>query len=207
MTIKHHIYAVKNLDAAGNPTDDYPFTDEFIGHMLRVARSTVLENKMSKYHPISHDNYQVIKMELVDGGPTDCSDLTCLKITKDRLPSLIRSRRGDSMRVTDLDGNELIRTSLLRSKSSAYSQTAKAVKWYPTNNRIVVVNNKLLDYILVHGLFNDPINQCGDDGCEEDFAIDADLVDPVYKITLTYLAKSRQDGEDTTNDSKNEKFS
>lgn len=209
MDIKHHIYAVKNLDTAGNPTDDYPFTDEFIGHMLYVARATLLENKLSKYHPISQANYQTLKMELTDGGPTGCSDLNCLRVTKDVVPTIIRSRRGDSIRITDLDGNEIIRTSLLRYKAGhGTSLTAKAVKWYFINGKIIIINNVLLDHILVHALFEESPSTCDstDHDCVKNFPIDADLVDPLYKITLDYLAKSQKNGEDTTNDASSKRY-
>lgn len=203
MNINYHIYAVKNLNTGGNPADEYPFTDDFIGHMLTVARAAVLENKLSKYHPISEANYQTIKMELTDGGETKCDDGICNRITINKVPSLIQSRRNSSIRVTDLEGNTLIKTSLLRNKTSAYSlyPNKDQVKWYFSGGKIIVVGAKLLDCILVHGLFEDVIETCeGVSGeCVKDFPIDSDLVDPIYKITLDYLNRALQTGEDTTN--------
>lgn len=206
MNILSHIYAIKELDTNGQVNDDYPFSNDFIAHMLRVARSAVLENKLSKYHPVSHHNYESVKMELINGGPTGCSDLTCHKITKEKVPSIIRSRRGDAINVTDLDGNSIARTTMMRYKT--WAKADNKPKWYIVGGKIVIVNNNLLDWILVHGLFEDAPTSCDvvTGQCNDDFPIDADLVDPIYKITLDYLSKARNNGQDTANDANSERL-
>jgi len=80
------------------------------------------------------------------------------------------------------------------------------------NNYIYVVNNKFLTKIILNGLFNDPeqiheLNCPGTDtGCPEfllqEFPIDSDLVDNMYKLTLDMLLLSYRQPIDTENNSK-----
>lgn len=80
------------------------------------------------------------------------------------------------------------------------------------NNYIYVVNNKFLTKIILNGLFNDPeqiheLNCPGTDtDCPEfllqEFPIDSDLIDNMYKLTLDMLLLSYRQPIDTENNSK-----
>lgn len=203
MTINDHIYAVKYIATGGVLSDDFPYPDALIKHMISVARSAILEQKMSKYFPVSLNNYQTIKMELENVDPVTCEGNYCGKSTKDAIPAFIVSRRGTGIRVTDADGNPILQTNIQRQ----YLQESLKIKkktptWHFVNGKIVVANAPLLNFIYVTGLFDEPSSLCGDgdDSCDTEYPMDMDITDAVYKYVVDILFKSYAQGRDTSND-------
>lgn len=80
------------------------------------------------------------------------------------------------------------------------------------DNHLYVLNNKHLTKILLNALFDDPneIHQLNcptsDTACtefmSEEFPVDSDLIDPMYRLTLEFLLQSRGLPIDTENNAK-----
>jgi hypothetical protein len=201
----------------GPSSDDFSFDNRLIAHYLQIVRSTLLERKIDKYHFISEQSYQDLCLTLeesnfhncCDGPDTDCKILRSTLV----LPKFLNSRWGAHIKVMDLEGNVIPELSMTQNKFSKYaSSKAKNIGWFIHNNYMYVLNNKVLSRILANGLYNDPqqvalINcQSSAGNCpelfDEEFPMDSDLVDSMYKMVLEYLMKSRMYPKDLENDAK-----
>lgn len=112
----------------------------------------------------------------------------------------------------DLSGNVIPEFKITQNKYSAYSLTPTSTGWFMHNNKIYLVNNKVIEKVLLNALFDNPeaihsIN-CPASGTNcpeyfaEEFPIDADLVDPMYRMTLELLSKSYSFPNDIENNAK-----
>ncbi len=208
MTLQHHIYAIKNIIANGPSSDDSPFSERLVAHFLQITRAFLLERKADKYRYISDQTFQSVCMDLELGSFHNCCDVPELdcKVLKSviKLPRLLNSKWGNFLKVMDLSGNIIPEFNITNDKYSQYGLVKspnKTLGWFMHDGHIYILNNKVLEKVLVNGLFTNPsevaeINcatgtatNCNDFG-SEDFPIDPDLVDAMYKATLDYLLRS-----------------
>lgn len=207
MTLNQHIYAVKNIIANGASSDDSPFSERLVAHFLQITRAFLLERKADKYRYISDQSFQSVCLDLELGSFHNCCDIPELecKVLKStiKLPKLLNSKWGNFLKVMDLSGNIISEFNLTNNKFAQYGvlvPTGGNLGWFLHDGYLYVINNKVLEKILVNGLFTDStavaeINcsngttECLDYGSEE-FPIDPDLIDAMYKATLEYLIQS-----------------
>lgn len=205
MKLIEHIYAIKNVLAHGPASDDFSFSDRLISHYLQVARARLIEQKIDKYYYISEQSYQDLCVDLTLSSFHDCCDIPDLdecKVMKSiaEVPKFLNSRWGNHLKVTDLVGNVIPELSITQNKYAKYALSKPGTGWFMHNNKIYIVNNKVLKKILLNGLFDDPESihnlncpNITDGNCpsyfDADFPIDPDLIDPMYRITLELLGK------------------
>lgn len=217
MKVINHIYAIKNLLAHGAASDDFSFSDRLILHFLQVSRSKLLEQKIDKYYYVSEQSYQSLCVELAKSSFHNCCeapDAGCqvLKSTIE-IPKFLNSRYGNHLKVMDLTGRVIPELNMTQVRFSEYALVPPETGWFMHSNRIYVINNTSLVMVLLNALFNDPeqisLLNCPIDGdtCpeyfEEEFPIDSDLVDAMYRMTMELLLQSYRLPNDSENNTKN----
>lgn len=216
MTLLEHVYAVKTVLAHGPAPAEFSFSDRLIAHYLEVARAKLVERKIDKYHFISEQTYQDWCVDLALSNFHDCCtgpslDCKVLRSTI-QVPKFLNSRWGNFLKVMDLSGRVLPEIRPTQNRLSQYAIVPLQEGWFMHNNYIFVVNSKVLEKILVNGLFNSPQeihdlncpsnnNNCPD-FMDEVFPIDSDLVDDMYKITIENLMRSLSIPQDVENNRK-----
>lgn len=220
MTVKEHVYAIKNLLAHGKISDDFSYSDRLIYHFLQVARGRLIEQKADKYRFISEQSFQNLCIDLELSSFHDCCgvdytfDCLILKSTT-IVPKFLNSRWGNFIKVMMLDGEVLPEINITNNKYSSYSITQADIRpgYFFHNNRLYVVNDKHLRKILLNGLFDNPVevslincsteqDQSTCDYMSSSFPIDPDLVDPMYRLCLELLLKSLQLPQDIESNAK-----
>ena len=206
MTTREHVYAIKNIIAGGPAPDDFKFSNRLIAHFLQVTRALLIVQKANKYVPISQQSYQSWCVDLEKGSYHNCCDTpssTCqlLKSTVE-IPKFLNTRFGDLGKVTDLNGVPISKTSPTLQRFSKYSITNKDPKvgYFIHDNYLYIVANSSLKKVLFNNVFLDPSTietmncPAGDGLCptplDAEFPIDADLLAPLYELTLKYLGAS-----------------
>jgi len=216
MTLLDHVYAVKNIVSHGPASKDFSYSDRLIAHFLQVARGKLTLEKINKYSFISNQSYQDLCIDLEKSSYHNCcgteTDCYVLKSTK-VIPKFLTSRWGNFIKVTDLTGLVLSEISLTQTHYSEYALTPQKVGWFMHNNYLYVVNSNLLSKILINALFDDPqavaqLNcPTSTDVCDvfaQEFPVDADIVDAMYKITIEYLMTSQKIPKDDENNANDE---
>lgn len=220
MKLLEHIYAVKNLINNGIASDDSRYSNPLIAHLLKITRSKLIEMKADKYYFISDQSFQSLCVNLELGTFHNCCEApeigTECYILKSviAIPKILNTRWGDFMKVTTLDGHTLSKTSITANSLAKYTLTNKTPKpgWFIHDGRLYLLNNKKLETVLLNGLFSDPkeisdINcSVGQGDCppiyDEQFPLDSDLIDPMYKMTIEYLMKGYTIAEDNESNAK-----
>lgn len=206
MKLIEHIYAIKNLTNRGVASDDSRFNNSLLAHLLKINRANLIEKKADKYHFISEQSFQSLCVPLTKGQYHNCCDnidTECyfMKSTI-KLPKILNTRWGDFIKVTTLTGEVISKTSITLNSLAKYSITNSKPKtgWFIIDGYLGILNNTFLETALVNTLFSDPteienlncVNTNSD--CsnlyEEEFPIDSDLIDPLYKMTIDYLMKA-----------------
>lgn len=219
MQLLMHIYAVKNLMNKGVASDDSRYSNALIAHILKIIRATLIERKADKYYYISEQSFQSLCMPLELGKFDNCcidfedEDCFILKSVY-KIPKTLNTRWGDFIKITDLVGNVVSKTSVTANKFAKYSLTNSPQKigWFIHDQHLYIINNKKLELILINALFSDPTEienlncKANDLDCpsiyEEEFPIDSDLIDPLYKMTIEYLQNAIRIPEDNENNSR-----
>lgn len=220
MKLLEHIYAVKNLINRGIASDDARFTNALIAHLLKITRSKLIEMKADKYYFISDQSFQSLCVNLELGTFHNCCvapevDKECYVLKSTIIiPKVLNTRWGDFLKVTTLDGRTLSKTSVTANLLAKYSVTNKVPKpgWFIHDGHLYLLNNKKLEIVLLNGLFADP-KEISDLNCaeanadcpgiyEEEFPLDSDLLDAMYKMVLEYLRNGYALPEDNENNAK-----
>lgn len=213
-----HIYTIKNIVSRGPVSDDFNYSDRFIGHLLKVTRNRLIKQKMDKYNSISPYVYQDLCVTLERGQYSDCPNLptTSCYILKsvDDVPEVLQARWGYAGEVTYVDGRKLSHTNLTSNEYKRYSLLNNVNnlkdKWFIHNKKLFVLsNNGYLMKVLLSGVFEDPeevfdmnLEGCPTAGMPKDFTIDPELVDPMYEMVLKSMGISHQFVRDDENNAK-----
>lgn len=223
-TLKEHVYAIQNVINKGPQSDDNRFSNRLIAHYLKNSRALLLKRKLDKMVTLSELSYQTLCVPLEATTYHDCScivdefDCKVLKSTC-TLPKDIVGRNKSSIVVRNVLGQKIDSTNISRNDLAAYSISNKAtsVGWLIEDGKLVVLNTDLtLPHVLLTAVWEDPEkldNYCGcssDDelspcynSLDQEFPIDADLVMPMYELTLKFMQITQSYPEDNLNNAKN----
>ena len=214
----HHVYFIQNIINKGVPSDDSRFSNRLISHALKQARSRLVKIKLDKQDYISEANYQklCIPLELHTYHNchciTDNQDCQILR-SKNVIPKYMVAKWGPAIQPMSLAGVKLSQVSITSNNLDQYSLTAQNKSGYFIDeNYLYILNNIKLRAVLIKGIWEDPEEVLGYneqtctelDNCEDildqDFPIDAELVYPMYQLTMQLLGLSFNMPEDTRND-------
>lgn len=216
MKLISHVYALRNILSRGPVSDDHRLSDRLIAHFLQVARARLIEQKIDKYHFISEQSYQDWCVDLELSSFHSCCEapeLDC-KVLKSTIavPKFLNSRWGNHLKVMDLEGRVLPEIKLTQTRFALYALSRQPIGWFMHNNHLYIVNSKALTKVILNGLYNDPEEihnyNCPGTGSncpefmQEEFPIDSDLVDSMYKVALDLLLLATKQPIDTENNFK-----
>jgi hypothetical protein len=221
MTINEHIAHIQTLFNSGLASDDKKLSDMHIYHLLKLVRSRLLYEKQNKMYKISDFSFQYIPcLKLEEGFLNDCPCVPqdCPVLVSKPLPKPLNWRNGYMLKVTTLDGVTIPEMSLAKYKYQKYRKTQLSkYGWFIHDGRLIVVGDLRLCLVSIKGLFEDPtelegISICDSEGNEtpakcydvttDEFPIDTELVDTMYKLVTDQLGLAYQLPQDNENNAK-----
>lgn len=207
--------------------DDSKITDEYIAHLIGIARDTVLKNELNSYQNIlSPMIMQSFCMELEMASAYDCgieSHCETMLRTVKPLPTPIKTAIGAAITSVKAAG-KLAKPIRIISKEQAYyvldTKYNKSLYCFiDTDLRLYFVSkNKMhtfMDCIYVTGVFSDPFElkdyggTCSCDGpskecfneLEMDYPVTGDHVYGITNMVFEILGRKLEIPEDKVNDS------
>lgn len=220
------IYTVKNLPRGGNgDSRSNPYTDRQLAFIINYHRAVLIKQYKDKSKYISQNHTQTLgSVEVIQASKNECCDIDC------DLGDIVYRTKNPIPRVIDTNGWNLItyvgtidgltnwqRTTYNKLSLDKYSKyTGKRPKWYELNNYLYIANppSKLLKYINIQGVFEDPLaannfKECGCDGedCFKGYEFDypmnsSDIPIIIKLIASSELAMSGMLPKDEKNDSR-----
>jgi len=208
MKLLEIIYFLKEMLAAGPVSKDFDITDRQLYYLLKVLRSTLIEQKSNKFKHISDQSYQSIDcLELKISQIPDCPCITLdclyLKSVID-LPLIVSSRNNLLLNVSTMYGKKInhIRSldELEYRKDRRY--TKESYGYLLHNNKLVIVDPKnMLEKVSIKAVFYDPVEIANVSGCgingnspcydplNSNFPIDSDLIKYIHDMTYEEILK------------------
>lgn len=216
-TIGGHIDYIREI--LRQTSDDTNYPDELIYKALIEARSAILYRSLAKHKFVSEFNYQTFCLPLELSNYNDCNcvpedDCKVLKSTTE-IPRPMRNQIGVLMQITDsIRGVTYNNKRPYVAKLDQYKNTNKDKPYYDIiNSKLVLFRHPdkyCLKYVLVTGIFEDPLEIsnslfCMDDmPCydpqKDDFPIEGHLVMPMYELVFKQFGVSFGMVEDDSND-------
>jgi len=219
-TIATHVSLIRSL--ISEHSDGSKYSDQFLFELFKNASKRLQYQKARRYEYLSDWNRtrHCLKLEKAKSHNCDCVEVGCdvLK-TVYELPKPMTARGGDLIKVFDLNGRRIDQVTPQEqinnlNDPSRIKQTRTAFSI--VNKRVVIWNNLTLPAIEVEEIAEDEtewagIHLCdpdtGEDTTEtcfdvqkDDYPIDAELVEPSYRMVLELLNIPLQLQEDKTND-------
>lgn len=222
-TLKEHVYAIQNIINHGPQSDDNRFSNRLIAHFLKSARSVLIKRKLEKMVALSDLTYQTICVPLVPSTYHDCNciadtfDCQVLKSTCP-IPKDIVSRNQSSIVTRNVLGQKIDSINISRNDLAKFSYSNRTPKtgWLIENGHLLLLNTDLtLPMVLLTAVWEDPeavTNYCGCvdqeitpcyNALTQAFPMDADLVMPMYEMTLQLMGVAQKYPEDNLNNTKN----
>lgn len=218
ITLGKLVKDIQRIASSGPVPDDTRIPDRQVELWIAEVRSKLISQAIQKNKDINDTWIQTINcLELEQIDKSECCDIQteCLILRSvEKLPSTVEGIDSNLiLSVTGLDGTHITQTNRWRQRYKKYSRfTWKNKGWYLKDNYIYIINDDLLTYVNVHGIFEDPrdlasFHSCTGDPC---FSLDSDY--PVsYKmatditdiIVQTKIRPLLSIPQDTTNDSAN----
>lgn len=210
---------VRNIATSGKENYSFRIEDAQIAYFIHQARSKFIAEAITKRENITDVWVQSIDcMELIQVDKSDCCIVPtgCYILrTKNKIPNTIENFSDNSiLRVTTPNGEIIAKSNPFKNKYNQYNRFTKSKGfWYLQNEYLYIINEQLLTYISVFGLFEDPeeLSQylsCSGEPC---YTWDSD-----YPVTLkmanditNYIIRSKvlplmQFPQDTTNNNSND---
>lgn len=114
----------------------------------------------------------------------------------------------------DLSGYVIPELNMTQNRHSKYALAKPGTGWFMHNNHLYLLNATKIVKVLLNALYDNPediytINcpgghgaNCCADYFSEEFPIDSDLVDPMYRLTIELLMQGMRMPIDTENNAK-----
>ncbi len=222
MTIGQHISNLRGLINVYGRTKE-SFTDQALYEFLKTARAKVLENLARDFRHISEWNYSTICFKLIKTKAHNCNcipdylEQDCLVLKSEiTIPQAIRGRNKSLINFFTVGGEKIalyteqewmiFKNDDIRSRELAGSIV---------DGKLIIWNNKKLKVAKLTLLAADPavfgdIPVCNNEGeyvtneCynvyDQDFYLDEELKDAVYRLSLDLMKITLQIPQDQTND-------
>ena len=219
LTANQLIYNLIELASSGSNPNEFRISEENVLFWINEVGGMLKAQEIAKKHDISDSWIQTLGcVELEQKDISDCClvPIGCygLKSIK-QLPSAIEV---DAilyyLSVTGLDGTTISKLNRYSQKYKKYSKyTGKNKGWFIKDNYLYIINDKVLKYVTVTGLFEDPSElsnfvDCSGESCwtmDSPYPISQKLVAQMNDIILkTKIIPFMQFKPDNTNDSSNQ---
>jgi hypothetical protein len=216
-TLNEIVDTILNLYNGGRISQSYRPTRLQVKYIVKYIRATLLRRDLDKDNLNPNTFFwQYLgcqELELVDEAECCGIELGCKILrTKDKLPTPIRGKMGDFLKIYTIDRKTQIpikRPEEIDSYISGNQFTGKTIVATIVNGRAYFYNTKTLAAVTPAGLFEDPTvaaNYVNCDGVacysdDDEFPIPADMIQQLIQMILTGEMKIlATTPEDTTTD-------
>lgn len=213
MTVREHVYAIKNLFNNGTASDDARLTNRLILHFLNIARLRLIKDKLDQTYYVSEQSYQDLCLDLEPSSFHACCSIDydycpILRSTV-TLPKFLDSKWGNQLKALDLSGRLIPNITLTQVRYQQYGLVPQQVGYFIHNNYLYVVNTTSLVKVIINGLFDNPeeihLINCPNteetpcDYLTEEFPIESDLIERMYRLVIELLTVFFSTAQDLTN--------
>jgi len=217
-TLAKLIKDVQLIAASGPVPDDFRMSDRLVENWITQIRSTLIAQGLEKRKDISDVWIQTIGcLELETVDEAECCDIeigcTLLKSVR-QIPTTIETKDSNLIiGVTGLDNTHITQTNRFKRRYKKYSRYTGSNKgWYLKDNYIYVINDNILKYVNVHGIFDDPrelasFKNCSGETCfsfDSNYPVSTKMADSIVNIIIQTKVKPFMTfPQDLSNDSEN----
>jgi hypothetical protein len=217
-TFSKMIYDVMNLVYGGDIPDDASLKERLVGYYIEEYRALLIRQELASRNKLPESFVQhlnCLSLESVDKSeccevPVGCYVMRSVL----KIPKFINTGGKDYIvAVQSIDGEQTFtETSFFRNKWNVFNKyTAKQSRYYIKNQRLYITNNKVIDKIMISGIFESPselegVNACRDGLCftnASEYPITADMATKVTDMILKYrISMLKNVPKDLVNDSR-----
>lgn len=218
-TKRQHVYAIQNILSQGPRSDDSSFSNRLVEHFLNISRGLLIKRRMDSKHVLSDSNYMTYCDTLIPSKFFDCScishEFNCNILRSTRpVPEYISSQDGISIEVRNpLSGDLIDYASLSSARLSKHSLTASDTPtWFIHNRHLYIMKTLNLDTVTIRLIPENPDALRNYQSCDssvvcydpdnDDYPIDTDLIQPMYKMTLEMLGAALNSPQDNENNAR-----
>lgn len=172
ITANHLISDIRGIASSGGNPNEFKITDRQILYWVEQTRSLLISQSLAKKDDINDSWIQYIdcvELEQVDASTCCLVDSDCYVLrSKQRIPSTIDTWKDNwIVSVTTVDGNMIPKSNPFKSKYQKYNKyTSSDRGWYLKDDYLYVINDQLLTYVSVAGLFEFPSDLASFTTCE-----------------------------------------
>ncbi|TXG80648.1 MAG: hypothetical protein E6R13_07760 [Spirochaetes bacterium] len=172
ITANHLISDIRGIASSGGNPNEFKITDRQILYWVEQTRSLLISQSLAKKDDINDSWIQYIdcvELEQVDASTCCLVDTDCYVLrSKERIPSTIDTWKDNwIVSVTTIDGNMIPKSNPFKSKYQKYNKYTHSDRgWYLKDDYLYVINDQLLTYVSVAGLFEFPSDLANFTSCE-----------------------------------------
>lgn len=207
------------IEASSGPvSDDFRIPDRLVEEWINQVRAELIYQSLEKRKDINEVWVQTINcLELEPVDEAECCDIeigcTILKSIR-RLPNTIECKSSNMIiGVTGLDNTPITETNRFKRRYKRFNRyTGRNKGWFLKDNYLYVINDKILQFVNVHGIFDDPrelatFKNCSGQSCfsfDSNYPISSKMARTIVDIIIQTKVKQLMSfPQDLTNDSEN----
>lgn len=217
-TLNELVYDIKNPGFGGFQSDDIQVSDRQVAYWVNDARDLLIGQLLSSGKSIPEtivQHLECVQLECLD--PAECCDITSTKKvlrSTQKLPRTIqRNNRNTILSVTSPDKSKSFsQTNYFRRRTNSYNKyTSDEPRWFIKNDYLYIVNELILEYVSVSGIYEDPtevilFTNCDGEPCftwDSDYPITQRMARTITTMVLQErLGVTQQAPNDQNNDAR-----
>ena len=188
ITANHLIYDIVEIASSGGNPNEFKISNEQILYWIEQTRSMLISQSLNKKDDINDSWIQYIncvELEQVDASTCCLVDTDCYVLrSKQPIPSTIDTWKDNwIVSVTTIDGTSVPKSNPIRQKYQKYNKfTSNTRGWYLKDDYLYIINDQLLTYVSIAGLFEFPSELANFISCEGEACWS---LDSPYPISLS----------------------
>lgn len=193
ITANHLIYDILEIASSGGNPNEFKISNEQILYWIEETRSLLISQSLAKRDQINDSWIQYIPcVELEQVNESDCclteGECYVLRSVK-KIPSTIDTWKDNwIVSVTTADGSSIPKSNPIKKRYSKYSKyTGKDKSWFIKNDYLYVINDQVLQYVEVAGLFETPSDLSEFVDCDSELCFTMDSPYPVSLSLATQI--------------------
>lgn len=188
ITANHLIYDILEIASSGGNPNEFKISNEQILYWVEQTRSMLISQSLNKRDDLNDTWLQYIgcvELEQVDASTCCLVDTGCYILkSKKQIPATIDSWKDNwIVSVTTVDGTSIPKSNPIRQRYKKYNKyTGSDRAWYLKDDYLYVINDQLLTYVTVSGLFETPSDLAEFTNCD---GTQCWSLDSNYPVSLT----------------------
>lgn len=162
ITLNHLIYDIIGIASSGSYPNEMKISNEQCKFWIEEVRAQLIGQALNKRDDI-HDSWiqyiGCVELEQVEDSSCCLVDSDChvLKSVK-RIPSTIDTYKDNMIiSVTTVEGVSIPKSNPIKQKYQVYNKyTGNSKSWYLKDNYLYIINDQLLSYVSLSGIFERP---------------------------------------------------